>query len=79
MRVIFYGRPRDENQLPKSIPDYESVGAVWAHADEVAPERGLLLRGREPQQWFSYVAGGGVIHPLSLLAGEGAPTAGGRT
>lgn len=73
MRVIFYGRPRNEDQLPKSIPDYESVGAVWASANDVAPESGLPLRGREPQQWFAYVAQGGTIHPLSLLAGEGVP------
>ncbi|ELR21251.1 hydrolase, NUDIX domain containing protein [Acanthamoeba castellanii str. Neff] len=75
MRVIFYGRPRNEDQLPKSIPDYESVGAVWASANDVAPESGLPLRGREPQQWFAYVAQGGTIHPLSLLTGEGAPAA----
>jgi phosphatase NudJ len=75
MRVIFYGRPRNEDQLPKSIPDYESVGAVWASANDVAPESGLPLRGREPQQWFAYVAQGGTIHPLSLLTGEGASAA----
>lgn len=73
MRVIFYGRPRSEDQLPKSIPDYESAGAVWASADEVAPEKGLRVRGNEPLQWFSYVASGGPIFPLAILTGEGAP------
>lgn len=74
MRVIFYGRPRIEEQLPKSIPDYESAGAVWASADEVMPHKGLRLRGREPQEWFSYVDRGGAIYPLTLLTGEGAPS-----
>lgn len=73
MRVIFYGKPRDEKQLPKSVPDYESMGAVWAHAQEVAPGSGLPLRGREPQEWFAYVAAGGQIYPLSLLRPEGSP------
>ena len=31
MRYIFLARPVDEARtVPKSIPDYESVGAVWA-------------------------------------------------
>ena len=29
MRVVFFARPRDPRQLPKSVPDYESAGAAW--------------------------------------------------
>ena len=31
MRVIFYAEPKDPKQLPKSLPNYESVGAIWSH------------------------------------------------
>lgn len=70
MRYIFYGEPVDEAQPPKTFPDYESVGACWVSADEIAT---LKLRGSEPLEWFEYVARGGAIHPLSLLTHEGAP------
>jgi hypothetical protein len=29
MRVIFYAEPMDKNQVPKSIPDDESLEAKW--------------------------------------------------
>jgi hypothetical protein len=29
MRVVFYAEPKDFDQLPKSIPDFESAGACW--------------------------------------------------
>lgn len=35
LRVVFYARPRDESALPKSLPDYESCGAIWANVDDV--------------------------------------------
>ncbi|KYQ88764.1 hypothetical protein DLAC_10797 [Tieghemostelium lacteum] len=69
MRVIFYAEPVDENQLPKSIPDYESVGACYVTVDEL---KRLNLRGKEPVLWFNYVSNGKPIHPLSLLSLENA-------
>ncbi|KAL6060561.1 8-hydroxy-dADP phosphatase [Balamuthia mandrillaris] len=76
MRVVFYGHPKDETQLPKSIPNYESVGAVWATLEDVTQENGLPLRGREPREWFEYIAKGGAIYPMSLIAEEGSRPAG---
>lgn len=65
-RVIFFARPRDESQLPKTIPDFESSGAAWASADEIA-SHAFALRGSEPLKWSRYIADGGTIHPLSIL------------
>lgn len=64
MRFIFYAEPLDCEQLPKSIPDYESVGATWCRADQV---EALPLRGPEPVVYFSYIATGKPVYPLDLL------------
>lgn len=64
MRFIFYAEPIDCDQLPKSIPDYESVGATWCPADQVAA---LPLRGPEPVDYFSHIASGKPVYPLDLI------------
>lgn len=64
MRFVFYAEPLDCEQLPKSIPDYESVGATWCRADQV--ER-LPLRGPEPVIYFSHIASGKTVYPLDLI------------
>lgn len=64
MRFIFYAEPIDCDQLPKSIPDYESVGATWCRADQV---EALPLRGPEPVIYFSHIASGKPIYPLDLI------------
>ena len=38
LRLIFYARPRDEAQLPKSVPDYESLGAAWVALEVRHPD-----------------------------------------
>eukprot|EP00128_Syssomonas_multiformis_P001312 Colp12_sorted_trinity150504_noHs@7025 len=68
MRVIFTAKPKDETQRPKSLPDYESVGASWVTMDEI---KRLPLRGSEPLQFCGHVASGGPVYPMSLLGGEG--------
>eukprot|EP00291_Cryptomonas_curvata_P025595 CAMPEP_0172174126 /NCGR_PEP_ID=MMETSP1050-20130122/13473_1 /TAXON_ID=233186 /ORGANISM="Cryptomonas curvata, Strain CCAP979/52" /LENGTH=375 /DNA_ID=CAMNT_0012846031 /DNA_START=214 /DNA_END=1341 /DNA_ORIENTATION=+ len=68
LRLIFYARPRDEAQLPKSVPDYESLGAAWVALEDIGT---LRLRGTEPAEWCRYVAEGGVIYPLSILSDRG--------
>jgi len=75
-RVIFYARPIDPNQQPKTEPDYESLCAVWISFKDLKSElnsRKKHLRGKEPLVWFEYVEKGGTIFPLSILASEGAP------
>jgi len=70
MRVVFYGVPIHADAPLKSKPDGESLRAKWVTVKEM---RGLRLRSREVIEWAEYVEGGGVIYPLSLLAGEGEP------
>lgn len=52
MRVVFYAEPVDCDQLPKSIPNFESAGACWCSSEEI--NSGLRLRGKEPKQWARY-------------------------
>lgn len=52
MRVVFYAEPLDLDQMPKSIPNFESAGACWCTAEEISS--GLRLRGKEPKQWSRY-------------------------
>jgi len=67
LRLIFYGIPLDEKQLPKSIPDYESEGAVWVSIEEM---KSLPLRGSEPAEWFPYIMEGGPVYPVSIISDE---------
>lgn len=76
MRFVFYAEPVDSDQLPKSIPDYESVGATWVQADEV---QNLPLRGPEPTIYFSYVAAGQPIYPLEVISGTASSFVGSET
>jgi 8-oxo-dGTP pyrophosphatase MutT (NUDIX family) len=64
MRFVFYAEPLDCDQPPKSIPDYESAGATWCRAEQVAT---LPLRGSEPVTYFNHVASGKPIYPLDLI------------
>merc|ERR1712154_700509 len=74
MRVIYYAEPIEheeeekENEiLAKSIPDYESMGAVWVKPEEI---KDIKLRAYEPSRWIPYVANGGKIYPLELMECE---------
>lgn len=52
-------------QLPKSSPDFESVGACWCSYEEIQSQ--IKLRGNEPKKWSKYLIEGGLIYPLSFL------------
>jgi ADP-ribose pyrophosphatase YjhB (NUDIX family) len=67
LRVIYYAEPKDKNQKPKSIPDYESVGASWVSPEELNK---IPLRGNEPLIWIDYLEKGGQIYPLSVFTRE---------
>lgn len=68
MRVIFLAEPLDEEDCePKTIPDYESVGAIWALPEDIGR---ISLRGAEPLHWSKYLAEGGQVYPLSILGPE---------
>ena len=55
--------------LPKSIPDYESAGAVWAKVEKGGMDK-LVYRGSEPLYWREYIKNGGEVYPLKLLANQ---------
>ena len=69
VRVIFTARPADDTP-PKSVPDEDSLGAVWASIDDI---RALPLRKDEVLRICSHLARGGPIYPLAALTFEGAP------
>ncbi len=50
----------------KCIPDFESMGAVWAGLTELQDPT-LRLRGLEPREWATYLENGGTIYPMSIL------------
>eukprot|EP01013_Petalomonas_cantuscygni_P020329 TRINITY_DN3864_c0_g1_i1.p1 TRINITY_DN3864_c0_g1~~TRINITY_DN3864_c0_g1_i1.p1 ORF type:complete len:188 (+),score=14.58 TRINITY_DN3864_c0_g1_i1:122-685(+) len=77
MRVIFYAVPVNPDAPLKTVPDEESVGSAWLTLEEIEakasrpPPKGL--RGHEGLEWGRYVAAGGPVYPLDLLAIEGLP------
>ncbi|GAM22855.1 hypothetical protein SAMD00019534_060300 [Acytostelium subglobosum LB1] len=67
MRLILYAEPINDDQLPKSIPDFESIGAAYVTLSEL---NHIHLRGKEPKLWFNYVNRGGAIFPIDMLTVE---------
>lgn len=67
LRVVFFAEPslRGLEQLPKSVPDFESAGACWCTAEEILGK--IKLRGGEPRRWVKYLQEGGAVYPLALL------------
>mmetsp|Transcript_17784 Transcript_17784/g.50057 ORF Transcript_17784/g.50057 Transcript_17784/m.50057 type:complete len:409 (+) Transcript_17784:147-1373(+) len=65
LRAVFLATTVDpDGATPKSIPDFESVGACWLHLDDLKRVR---WRSDEPLRWFPHVANGGEVFPLSVL------------
>eukprot|EP00301_Raphidiophrys_heterophryoidea_P016795 c26450_g1_i1.p1 GENE.c26450_g1_i1~~c26450_g1_i1.p1 ORF type:complete len:390 (+),score=78.15 c26450_g1_i1:25-1170(+) len=61
-RVVFYCEPVDEKACqPKTVPDFESAGAVWVLLDEM---NSLNLRSQGEVTWFGHVANGGAVMDL---------------
>lgn len=53
------------SSLVKTVPDFESCGAVWVHASEL---QHLKVRFGSPSRtWFEYVEAGGEVHSLNIL------------
>jgi 8-oxo-dGTP pyrophosphatase MutT (NUDIX family) len=68
IRAVFTGVP-DDATPPKSVADVHSLSAAWVHPDEL---RHLRLRGPDVDPFIRHVLEGGLVHPLSILAAEGA-------
>jgi phosphatase NudJ len=71
LRIVFLAHPI--GGALKTMADDESLGAAWVRLEELHDYR---LRSAEVARHFEYVAGGGLIAPLWLLAPEGAPYVG---
>jgi len=69
LRVVFLAEPINDT-LPKSIPDEESLAAVWVRLEQLGD---YPLRGSEVQELFRYVTTGGPVYPVELLQPEGMP------
>ena len=72
LRAVFLAEPVDEERaggdVPKSVPDFESCGAVWASVDEVMALGPRDFRGPDPQQWFPRVAAGARVYSVDTDA-----------
>ena len=70
---MFYAEPTVESLakdiMPKSSPDFESVGACWCSPADILTlgDCKLKLRGNEPRHFVKYLQDGGVIYPLAIL------------
>jgi len=65
LRVVFLAEPEDPKSEPKSIPDWESVGAVWAHVHDLARLKERDYRSPDPAKLYPKVSSG-ELHPHSL-------------
>lgn len=76
LRAIFFARPKDDLQKPKSKPDDESEEARYmtlAEFQHLIEHDREKLRSGEPYAWFAYVEKKGPVYPLSVLASEHDP------
>ena len=64
MRVIFYAEPQDNDQIPKQIPDKESLEARYVELKEFSKLG--KIRGNELLQ-FGELVENGKVYPLSLF------------
>jgi ADP-ribose pyrophosphatase YjhB (NUDIX family) len=71
LRVVFLAHP--VGGALKTEADGESRGAAWVRVSELHRYR---LRSHEVTQHLEYVASGGLVAPIGLLAPEGAPYVG---
>ena len=66
MRVIFYAEPIDDKQMPKKVPDSESLEARWVTVEEFTQIG--KIRGKELVHWGQYLNNGGQIFPDEVFA-----------
>ena len=67
LRVFFTGHAIDDRP-PKSVPRKDTLRAAWFTLDEI---RQLKLRNTEALEICEYLAAGGPVYPIALLAPKG--------
>ncbi|CAJ1376601.1 unnamed protein product [Effrenium voratum] len=69
LRVVFLAEPEDPAAQPKSIPDWESVGAMWVTVEELQKLKAEHYRHPDPAELFPPVAAGKLQpHPVDTAA-----------
>jgi len=58
MRVVMLSEPLDDNAEPKSIPNFESCGALWTAAEDLARLSDKDYRSPDPAELYPAVASG---------------------
>eukprot|EP00117_Sycon_ciliatum_P039688 scpid61838/ scgid0666/ len=68
MRIIVHytGKPKCETAETKSVPDFESIGAVWASEEELSTVR--LRNGKQVLNMIAMSKNPAHIWPLSALS-----------
>jgi len=72
LRVILYAEPVDDNPsivVPKSVPDFHSVGAIWVDPSDLEDLNENEYRNPDPPKFFPGVEEGTIkAHPLDTDA-----------
>jgi 8-oxo-dGTP pyrophosphatase MutT (NUDIX family) len=64
-RVVLFAKPKDETQAIKSLPDFESVGAVWVNYKDLEKLNDPQdYRSNDPIKYFGAVESGKLV-PMS--------------
>ena len=73
LRVVFLAEPIDENQIPKQIPDKESMEARFVSLNEFKEfdKSKDGIRCDDFIEIVTYLEKGGLVYPLSILNTEG--------
>eukprot|EP00439_Symbiodinium_sp_Y106_P044612 s1093_g5.t1 len=59
LRAVFLAEPEDDAHAePKSVPDWESVGAMWAEVADIQKLKESDFRNPDPQELYPKVASG---------------------
>mmetsp|Transcript_96160 Transcript_96160/g.310179 ORF Transcript_96160/g.310179 Transcript_96160/m.310179 type:complete len:122 (+) Transcript_96160:712-1077(+) len=58
MRVVMLSEPLEDNAEPKSIPNFESCGALWTAAEDLARLSDKDYRSPDPAELYPAVASG---------------------
>lgn len=57
-RLVFYAEPLDDSEEPKSVPDWESAGALWVSPEDLQELSPNDYRSDDPAVLFPGVASG---------------------
>jgi len=72
LKTIYLARALNDFEPLKTIPDKDSLAAVWVDGGSVTLDNPRIpLAGSEPAVWFDYVLKLGPVYPLEVFTSEG--------